>query len=87
MDKELSSEEILQLINQQKIADQREVALSVQAITEDERNWIRQVLSAGDSNPELTEDELNRLKKISEDYGYDYGGLIKLPPHYVRLKK
>ncbi|MGG4266192.1 GIY-YIG nuclease family protein [Peribacillus simplex] len=87
MDKELSSEEILKLITQQKIADQREVALSVQAITEDERNWIRQVLSAGDSNPELTEDDLNWLKKISEDYGYYYDGLIKLPTHYVRLKK
>ncbi|QBP43209.1 excinuclease ABC subunit C (plasmid) [Paenisporosarcina antarctica] len=35
----------------------------------------------------LTEEELNWLKKISEDYGCDYGGLIKLPPPYVRLKK
>ncbi|SEO05249.1 hypothetical protein SAMN04488134_103230 [Amphibacillus marinus] len=55
MDKEFSSEENLLLINQQKITvqrkkidSQREVALSVQAITEDERNWIRQVLNEAD---------------------------------------
>lgn len=39
MDNELSSEEILRLINQQKIDYQKTVALSVQAIKEDELNW------------------------------------------------
>ncbi|KRF59808.1 hypothetical protein ASG99_27060 [Bacillus sp. Soil768D1] len=94
MDNELSSEEILRLINQQKIANQRKkidyqraVALSVQAITEDERNWIRQVLSADnyDSHSKLTEDELNWLKQVlGKDYVYDS---LNLPLSYVRLKK
>lgn len=94
MDNELSSEEILRLINQQKIADQRKkiayqkaVALSVQAITEDERNWLRQVLSADnyDSHSKLTDDELNWLKQVlGKDYVYDS---LNLPPSYVRYKK
>ncbi len=94
MGNELSQEEILQLINQQKIADhrkkinyQRAVALSVQAITEDERNWIREILSAEESDSKLTEDELKWLKQISENYNFDYDALIKLSPDYVRFKK
>ncbi|MBZ5752184.1 excinuclease ABC subunit C [Metabacillus rhizolycopersici] len=72
MSNEFSQEEILRLINQQKIAVhrteinyQRAVALSVQAITEDERNWIRQILSAEDSDSDP----------------------FKPSPNYVRLKK
>lgn len=90
----LSQEEILRLINQQKIANhrkginyQRAVALSVQEITEDERNWIRQILSAMDSDFKLTEDELNWLKQISEENDFDYDALVKLSPDYIRLKK
>jgi hypothetical protein len=56
-------------------------------LTEDELNWIRQVLSVEETESNLTEDELNWLKQISKDYDYDYDALIKLPPHYVRLKK
>ncbi|MFJ7512568.1 excinuclease ABC subunit C [Peribacillus simplex] len=44
MDNE-KSQEILRLITEKKIAYQRAVALSAQALTEDERNSIRQVLS------------------------------------------
>jgi len=53
-------------------------------LTEDELNWIRQVLSADDYS-KLTEDELNWLKRVlGDDYKYDP---FQLPPHYVRLKK
>ncbi|MFC7322367.1 GIY-YIG nuclease family protein [Halobacillus campisalis] len=94
MSDELSQEEIIQLINQKKITEhkkevnyQKAVKLSVQTIKEDERDWIRQILSAKDPDYNLTEDELNWLKQISEDYGSDYDALIKLSPDYIRLKK
>ncbi|MFJ7685367.1 hypothetical protein [Peribacillus butanolivorans] len=35
------SQEILRLITEKDIAYQRAAALSAQALTEDERNWIR----------------------------------------------
>lgn len=55
-------------------------------ITEDELNWIRQVLSSDfHSDAELTEDELNWLKMVKgNDYKYNP---VTLPAHYVRLKK
>ena len=38
-------------------------------LTEDELNWIRQVLSTDDSDSKLTEDELNWLKQVlGDDY-------------------
>jgi hypothetical protein len=49
MDNE-KSQEILRLITGKKIAYQRAVALSIQDLTEDERNWIRVVLSGDDYN-------------------------------------
>lgn len=55
-------------------------------ITEDELNWISQVLSSDfHSDSKLTEDELIWLKMvIGEGYEYDP---TTLPAHYVRLKK
>lgn len=54
-------------------------------LTEDELNWIRQVLSTDDSESKLTEDEVKWLKQVlGDDYEYDP---LKLPPHYIRLKK
>ncbi|MGW6611780.1 hypothetical protein ACWF7H_29330, partial [Peribacillus butanolivorans] len=89
MDNEKSLE-ILRVITEKEITYQRAVALSVQALTEDELNWIRDVLSTDDSDSKLTEDELNWVKQVlvdQYDYDYDYDAIIKLPPHYVRLKK
>lgn len=66
MDNE-KSQEILRLITEQKIAYQRAVALSAQALTEDERNWIRQVLS--DYDPfeiEISPSYFYRKKTIIE---------------------
>ena len=84
MDNEKSLE-ILRVITEKEIAYQRAVALSVQALTEDELNWIRQVFSGDDSDSKHTEGELNWLKQVlGDDYDYDP---LKLPPHYVRLKK
>jgi hypothetical protein len=74
MDNKLSSEEILRLIKQQNIAEQRkkidfqrEVAQSVQALKEEERNWIREVLS--DYDPfeiEISPSYFYRMKTIAE---------------------
>lgn len=49
VDKEKSIE-ILQIITGREIAYQKEVALSVQTLTEDERSWIRQVVSGYESD-------------------------------------
>jgi hypothetical protein len=55
-------------------------------ITEDELNWIRQVLSSDfHSDSKLTEVELNWLKLVKGE-GYEYDPTT-LPAHYVRLKK
>jgi hypothetical protein len=87
MDNEKSLK-ILRVITEKEIAYQRAVALSVQALTEEERNWIRQVFSGDDSDSKLTEDERNWVKQVLVDqYDYDYDAIIKLSPHYVRLKK
>ena len=73
MDDEKSLE-ILRLITGKKIAYQRTVSLSIQALTEDERNWVRQVLSSDDYDTfeispsyfykKKTESERNRNKGI-----------------------
>ncbi|WP_368298406.1 GIY-YIG nuclease family protein [Cytobacillus firmus] len=54
--------------------------------TEDELNWIRQVLNSDfHSDSKLTEDELNWLKMVKgKDYEYNPAAL---PAHYVRLRK
>lgn len=53
-------------------------------LTNDELQWVRQVLSSN-STSTITEDELKWLRRIKgDDYVYDP---IRLPPHYVRLKK
>lgn len=52
--------------------------------TTDELQWIKKVLS-NDSTGTITEDELMWLRRIKgDDYVYDP---VRLPPHYVRLKK
>ncbi|TYS57323.1 excinuclease ABC subunit C [Sutcliffiella horikoshii] len=94
MGNELSQEEIFQLITQQKIAGlrkhinyQKAVAVSIQSITEDERHWIRKMLSSTSFEFMLKEDELIWLKQISEDYNLNYDAIVKLSPNYIRLKK
>jgi hypothetical protein len=69
-------------------------------LTEDERNWLKQVLSSDYVPEPLTEDELNWLKQVLSGFHSDYKFrkielyLLKqhldeeqLSPGYVRLKK
>lgn len=50
MDNE-KAKEILRLITEKEIAYHRAVTLSIQTLTTNERNWIRQVLSGDDYDP------------------------------------
>ena len=63
MDNEKSLE-ILRVITEREIAYQRAVALSVQALTEDERSWIRQVVSGYDADSLTISPSYVHLKKI-----------------------
>jgi hypothetical protein len=90
----ISPEEILELINQKNIVAcrkgieyQKSVALSIQSLTENERDWIRENISVKDSINNLSEDELIWLKQISKDKGFEYDSLVNMPPDYIRYKK
>lgn len=63
MDNEKSLE-ILRIITEREIAYQRAVALSVQALTVDERSWIRQAVSGCDSDSPTISPFYVHLKKI-----------------------